>query len=197
LGRQGSFWSLLGYFCLISMAYWAIYGWLPTYLGEHFKLGQGSAGLNATAYVQTAGFAGLLLGGAWADRWSRTRLRARLLVPCLGFCVAGPALFVTASTNALAVAVAGLIVFGIARGFADANNMPILCQVADARYRATGYGLLNYFSCIVGGLMTYAGGALKDARIGLDKVFYFGAAAVVVAALLLLLVNPKEELEER
>jgi predicted MFS family arabinose efflux permease len=195
LGRQGSFWSLLGYFCLISMAYWAIYGWLPTYLGEHFKLGQGSAGLNATAYVQTAGFAGLLLGGAWADRWSRTRLRARLLVPCLGFCVAGPALFVTASTDVLAVAVAGLIVFGIARGFADANNMPILCQVSDPRYRATGFGLLNFFGCILGGLMTYAGGALKDAQIGLDKIFQFGAAAVVVAALLLLLVKPKRELE--
>ena len=147
--------------------------------------------------MQTAGFAGLLLGGAWAGRWSRKRLRARLLVPCLGFCVAGPALFVTASTDVLAVAVAGLIVFGIARGFADANNMPILCQVSDPRYRATGFGLLNFFGCILGGLMTYAGGALKDAQIGLDKIFQFGAAGVVVAAVLLLLVKPKKELEEQ
>jgi len=197
LCRQGSFWALLAYFSLISMAYWAIYGWLPTYLGEHFKLGQGRAGLSATSYVQVAGFAGTLIGGAWAERWSRTRLRARALVPCIGFCVAGPALFMTASTNALIVAVAGLIVFGVARGFADANNMPILCQVTDPRYRATGFGMLNFFSCILGGLMTYAGGALKDVQVGLDRVFQFGAAGVVVAALLLLLVKPKKELEEQ
>ena len=40
---------------------------------------------------------------------------------------------------------AALVVFGLARGFADSNSMPILCQIAPARYRATGYGVLNFF----------------------------------------------------
>lgn len=194
LFRQSSFWALLGYFGLLSIANWAIYGWLPTYMGQQFKLGQGAAGLSATAYIQVASFAGVLIGGAWADRWSRRNPRGRALVPLIGFCAAGPALYWSASTSVLLAAIIGLIVFGLARGFADANNMPILCQIAPARYRATGYGLLNFVACALGGAMTYVAGALKDANIGLEKVFQFCAGGVVVAALLLLFVKSKKEL---
>ena len=192
---QASFWPLFTYFGLLSIANWAIYGWLPTYMGQQFKLGQGAAGMSATAYIQVASFAGVLLGGTWADRWCRTNLRGRLFVPLIGFCAAGPALFLSSSTEALVLAVAGLLVFGLARGFADANNMPILCQITPARYRATGYGVLNFFACVLGGVMTYVAGALKDANIGLEKVFQFCAGGLVVAALLLLLIRPKRELE--
>jgi len=194
--RRPSFLALLAYFSLLSIAYWAIYGWLPTYLGEHFKLGQGAAGLSATAYLQVASFAGIVAGGAWADRWARRNLRGRLYVPLIGFCLAGPALFLAASTDVLRIAIGGLIVFGMARGFADANNMPILCQIADRRHRATGYGVMNFVSCILGGLMTYAAGALNDAHVGLQKVFQYSSAGVVIAVLLLLLIKPKRELEE-
>jgi len=193
--RQASFWALFGYFGLLSIAYWAIYGWLPTYMGQQFKLGQGTAGMSATAYIQIASLVGVLIGGVWADRWCRSNLRGRVFVPLLGFCFAGPALYLSSNTSVLMVAIAGLIVFGLARGFADANNMPILCQITPARYRATGYGVLNFIGCVLGGLMTYVAGALKDANIGLDKVFQFCAGGVVVAVLLLLLVKPKKELE--
>ena len=196
LFRQVSFWALLAYFGLLSIAYWAIYGWLPTYMGQQFNLGQGAAGMSATAYIQVASFVGVLIGGAWADRWCRSNLRARVFVPMIGFCFAGPALYLSSSTTALVVAIAGLMVFGLARGFADTNNMPILCQIAPARYRATGYGVLNFFGCVLGGAMTYVAGALKDANIGLEKVFQFCAGGVVLAVLLLLLVKPKKELEE-
>jgi predicted MFS family arabinose efflux permease len=195
LARQGSFWLLLTYFSLLAIAYWAIYGWLPTYMGQQFKLGQGAAGMSATAYLQIAYFAGVLVGGLWADRWIRTNLRGRLYVPFIGFCAAGPALFLAASTDVLLLAICGLIVFGMARGFADANNMPILCQITERRYRATAYGVMNFASCIVGGLMTYAAGALNDAHVGLSAVFQWSAAGVVVAVLLLLLIKPKNELE--
>ena len=195
LFRESSFWALLGYFGLLSIANWAIYGWLPTYMGQQFKLGQGAAGMSATAYIQVASFAGVLIGGAWADRWSRHNPRGRALVPLIGFCAAGPALYWSSSTSVLLAAIIGLIVFGLARGFADANNMPILCQIAPARYRATGYGLLNFVACVLGGAMTYVAGALKDANIGLEKVFQFCAGGVVVAVLLLLFVKPKQELD--
>ena len=195
LFRESSFWALLGYFGLLSIANWAIYGWLPTYMGQQFKLGQGAAGMSATAYIQVASFAGVLIGGAWADRWSRHNPRGRALVPLIGFCAAGPALYWSASTSVLLAAIIGLVVFGLARGFADANNMPILCQIAPARYRATGYGVLNFAACALGGAMTYVAGALKDANIGLEKVFQFCAGGVVVAVLLLLFVKPKKELD--
>ena len=193
---SASFWALLGYFGLLSVAYWAIYGWLPTYMGQQFHLGQGAAGMSATAYIQIASFAGVLVGGAWADRWCRRNLRGRIFVPLIGFCFAGPALYLSSTTGALAVAIAGLIVFGLARGFADANNMPILCQIAPGRYRATGYGILNFLGCVMGGAMTYLAGALKDANVGLEKIFQFCAGGVVIAVLLLLVVKPKKELEQ-
>jgi len=196
LCRQGSFWALFAYFGLVSIANWAVYGWLPTYMGQQFKLGQGAAGMSATAYIQVASFAGVLLGGAWADHWGRNNLRGRVLVPLIGFCAAGPSLFMSSSTGVLVVAVAGLLVFGLARGFADANNMPILCQIAPRHYRATGYGILNFIACALGGVMTYVAGALKDANVGLEKVFQFCAGGLVVAGLLLLFVKPKKDLEQ-
>lgn len=193
--RQSSYWVLLVYFSVISISYWAIYAWLPAYLREHFTLSQGTAGMSATAYVQSASFAGILLGGAWADRWSRRNLRGRIYVPVIVFSVAGPALFLMASTDVLWVAIASLIVFGVAKGCADANNMPILCQIADHRYRATGFGIMNLVSCLVSGVMTYVAGAVNDAQLGLNRVFQFGAVGVVLAALLLLLIKPRKELE--
>jgi predicted MFS family arabinose efflux permease len=194
--RSASFWALLGYFGLLSIAYWAIYGWLPTYMEQQFGLGQGAAGMSATAYIQAASFAGVLIGGACADQWSKRNLRGRILVPLIGFCFAGPALYLTSITSTLVIAVAGLIVFGLARGFADANNMPILCQIAPSHYRATGYGILNFVGCVMGGAMTYVAGALKDADVGLEKVFQFCAVGVVIAVLLLLVVRPRSELEQ-
>ena len=192
---QGSFWALLACFGLLSIANWAIYGWLPTYMKLQFHLGQGAAGMSATAYIQIASFAGVLIGGVWADRWCRQNLRGRILVVLTGFCLAGPALYLSSSTPVLVLAIAGLLGFGLARGFADANNMPILCQIAPARYRATGYGILNFTGCVLGGLMTYLAGVLKDANIGLEKVFQFCAGGVVVAVLLLLFVKPRNDFE--
>ena len=186
---------LLLHVSLLALAFWGINGWLPTYLKEHFSMGQGAAGMSATGYIQAASFAGIVTGGVWADRWSRTSGRGRLLVPMIGFLAAAPALFMATSTSVFVLAIAGLIVFGVARGFSDANMMPILCQVADARYRATGYGFMNFCSCLVGGVMIYAGGELKDCQIGLGVTFQFAAAGLFVAALLLLLIRPRREVE--
>ncbi len=186
---------LLLHVSLLSLAFWGINGWLPTYLKEHFSMGQGKAGLSATGYIQAASFLGILIGGVWADRWSRTNRRGRVLVPMVGFLLAAPALYMATSTSVFVAAIAGLLVFGVARGFSDANMMPILCQVADPRYRATGYGFMNFCSCLVGGVMIYAGGELKDHQIGLGVTFRCAAAGLFIAALLLWFIRPKREAE--
>ena len=71
--------------------------------------------------------------------------------------------------------------------------MPILCQVVDKRFRATGYGFLNFLSTIVGGIMIYIGGILKDANIGLSLVFQISAVGILIASWLLLAVKPKTD----
>lgn len=113
------FWILLCLNGLVGVANWGINGWLPTYLKEHFHLGLGKADLSATGYIQVASFIGVLVGGAWADRWSRKNLRGRTFIPAIGYCVAGPFLFLSAMTNTLPVAIMGLMVFGLGRGFFD------------------------------------------------------------------------------
>jgi MFS family permease len=186
-----SFILALCYWGLLGVAGWAVVGWMPTYLNEHFHLTQGAAGLSATGYLQSAALIGVLVGGAWADHWSRTDERGRVLVPLIGLLVAAPGILLASSIDWLPLAIAGLICFGLAKAFADTNMMPILCSVSDPRYRATGYGLLNFFSCAIGGLTIYAGGVLRDAQVNVGHVFQFAAGCVLVCAALLYFVRPQ------
>ncbi|MEQ1750210.1 MAG: MFS transporter [Prosthecobacter sp.] len=186
-----SFLLLLAFWGLLALAGWAVMGWMPTFFKEQFKLDQGAAGISATSFLAVAMFAGKLVGGAWADRWSKTNNRARILVPAIGLFIAAPATLLVANTGMLALAIAGLSIYGFTRVFSDANLMPILCQVSDSRYRATGYGVLNMFSCIVGGLTVYIGGVLRDAQISVGTLFQTAAAGMVVCGVLMIFVKPK------
>jgi MFS family permease len=190
LGKP-AFWILMFVSALVGVANWGIYGWLPTYLREHFKLGLGAAGMTATGYIQVASFAGVLVGGLWADRWSRTQPRARALVPAIGFCVVAPCLFFGINAALLPLAVGGLVIYGIGRGFFDANLMPILRDTADERYSATGYGILNFVGVAMGGLLIYVGGWLKDANVDLARVFQVSAAGLFLVGVLLFVLKPR------
>lgn len=186
---KSSFILALFYWGLLGMGGWAVVGWMPTYMNENFNLAQGVAGLTATGYLQTALLVGVIVGGAWADRWFRTNPYGRFYVPFIGLCCAAPGIFLAGYTNLLPLAILGLVVYGFARAFADCNMMPILCQVTDPRYRATGYGVLNLCGTIVGGFTIYAGGALRDARIDVSLIFGFAAVSMVGCAALLLLIK--------
>ncbi|MBI5769217.1 MAG: MFS transporter [Verrucomicrobia bacterium] len=190
LFAQRPFLLALAFFGLLGIAGWGLVGWLPTYFQERFHLTQGAGGLNATAWMSGAGFVGVLLGGAIADRWSRTHPRARILTPAIGLCIAAVGILALATAPALPMAIGGLVVYGLTRNFTDANMMPILCLVADARYRATGYGFLNLVACVIGGVYIYIGGALRDANIGLSIVFLVMTVILVICATLLFLIKP-------
>ena len=180
------YWGLFGIL-------WTVIGWMPTYFTEKFHLGQGVAGLSATGYFQMASLVGVLLGGFWADYWSRTNPRARIYVPAIGLLIAAPALVMVAGTDIFALAILGLILTGLTRAFTDANMMPILCLISDPRYRATGYGVLNLCSAGIGGLSIYVGGALRDGGIPLPRLFQFSGASLLLCALLLFLIRPRAE----
>lgn len=207
-----AFWALIVYMGLAGMAFWLINGWLPTFLQERFvgwkphgtlatllpawwvaklEVTRGTAGLWATVPVQVASFAGIIIGGAWADRWARTNARGRAIIPALGFGCAGPCLLLLAHTSSFAFALVGMIVFGLGRGFADANLMPIVCQVLDRRFSATAYGVLNFVGVSVGGIMIYAGGWLRDRHVGLALPFSVAAIGLFAAGVMLLLVKPQ------
>jgi MFS family permease len=178
---QSSFLLLMFYFAVLGIVNWLVYGWLPTFLKDQFHLDLGEAGISATGYIQIGSFAGVLLGGLLADRWVAKNKRGRLYMIIIGFSLGAPFLFLMASTTVFTVAILAMLIFGLARGFNDSNLMPILRQIADKRYIATGYGFLNFLSTIIGGVMVYVGGALKDAQVSLSIVYQFAAVAMLLA----------------
>ncbi|MBP7731738.1 MAG: MFS transporter [Bacteroidales bacterium] len=193
LFKERSFIIIMVFFCAMGIVNWLVYSWLPTFLKEDFSLSLGKAGISATFYIQAGSFAGVLLGGVLADRWSRVNIKGRLYVVIAGMTIGAPILFLMASTSIFSIAIIAMIVFGIARGFNDSNIMPILCQVVDNKYIATGYGFLNFLSTIVSGVMVYIGGALKDANIGLSVIYQAAAIMMLLATWLLFTVKIKKE----
>ncbi len=192
LFSSGSFILLLVYFGIMGVS-WVLIGWLPTYFKGHFDISQGMAALYATAYPSIAGFIGVLLGGAWADRWSRTNIRARIYVPVIGLCMAAPAIFVSGTTGVLPLAIFGFVFISLTLAFNEPNMMPVLCLVSDPRYRATGYGILNFAGCIMGGVGIYISGVLLDAKVDFNMIFRMLALIIGANVILLLLVKPSRQ----
>lgn len=190
---ERSYLVLLFYFVVLGIANWLIYAWLPTFLREQFSLGLGEAGISATLYPQIGSFIGVLLGGIWADRWFKANQKSRILVIVIGFTVGAPFMMLMSWTSLFLIAIIALFFFGMARGFSDANLMPVVRQVIDGRYAATAYGVLNFLSTIAGGLMVYVGGALKDANVNLAIIYIVAACLLLVATWSLMLVKVKQE----
>lgn len=190
LGRSVAFWIVAVHKGLVSFAAWAFVTWMPTFLREHYHLSQANAGFTATAYNQVAAFAGVLVGGACADRWSRVELRGRVRVPMIALTLASPFVFITSHTDSLGLAIVCLIAFGFAVGCTDANTMPVLCQVVAPGHRATGYGMLNLFGCTVGGGSAYLGGWLKERNVDVSTLLMGSALGVLLAGLILIFFKP-------
>jgi predicted MFS family arabinose efflux permease len=193
LFKERSFLVLLFYFSVLGTANWLVYGWLPTFLKEHFHLKLGEAGISATGYIQIGSFVGVILGGYFADKWFLKNKRSRVFMIIIGFTVGAPFLFLMSSTTVFAIAIIAMFFFGIARGINDANLMPVLRQIADSRYIATGYGFLNFLSTIIGGLMVYVGGALKDAKVDLSIVYQVSAVLMLLATWSLFAIKIKKD----
>jgi MFS family permease len=194
---QKSFWLIACYWGLLGLVGWFVVGWLPTYLQERFSLSQGVSGLSATGYVQAGAVVGVFLGGFLADRWSAKDPRGRIWVTMAGLLIAAPGLLLAANTSILALALGGMTLYGLTRSFADSNTMPILCLVVNPKYRATGYGILNFFGTLVGGATIYLAGALKDAHVPLSGIFQVTAICLVGCAALLWFIKTHSEYENK
>ena len=182
---------------LMGVVSWMVVGWLPTFFLERFKLSEGIAGFYATGYFYPAAMAGLLIGGYWADRWSRSNPRARILVQVIGIGIAAPSIFIASQVNILWLAVVLFMLYALFKSFIDTNMMPALCLVVDPKYRATAYGILNFIACIIGGLGIYAGGLLRDIDMKLGAIYRYAAIIMVIGLVLLALVKPKLNQEEQ
>jgi MFS transporter, Spinster family, sphingosine-1-phosphate transporter len=188
---QPAFWILVIYFTLPAIAGWVTKNWLPTFLADTFKLKEGPAGLSATGYIQLASFAGVVLGGALADAWTKSTPRGRIYTSAIGTLLLVPALLGLGFAWSLPAAIGAMIVFGIGWGFFDCNNMPILCQIARPEHRATGYGFMNLVSISVGAGSTIVLGWMRDQGIPFSLAFTISAAVALFSAALILFLKPR------
>jgi MFS family permease len=151
----------------------------------------------ATVYWQSAAIIGAIVGGLLADRWMHRNLRGRIFTSAIGMGLIVPAIFGMGGAATLTIAASFLVLFGLGWGFFDSNNMPILSQIVRPHLRATGYGIMNFFSITCGGLADWGFGKLLDSGVSVNVQFNTFAAAAIVSIALVLLIRPKKELSDR
>jgi MFS family permease len=177
-------------FTLPSLPGWAMKNWMPTLLQDRFLLDQKSSGLWATLTNPSAAFLGVLLGGWLSDTWTKRSVRGRTWVSGLGLLLTVPALLGIGFAPNFALVIFCTVCYGLGFGMFDANNMPILCQLAPARFRATGYGIMNFAGIASGAYLTPLLGKLKDHGVPLAQGFAISALPTVIAAALLFALRP-------
>ncbi|NBT79720.1 MAG: MFS transporter, partial [Betaproteobacteria bacterium] len=164
--------------------------WLPTMLQDRFLLDQKSSGLYATLTTASSGFLGVLLGGKVSDMLAKRHVRGRAWTSAAGLLLTVPALAGIGFAPTLPLVVVCAAFYGLGFGMFDANNMPILCQLAPSRFRATGYGLMNFFGIAAGAFLTPLLGRLKDHGVPLATGFAFCAIPALLAVVLMLALRP-------
>ena len=113
-------------------------------------------------------------------------------ITAIMFIIGGSFLYLMAAADLYWIAILGIVIFGLSKGNYDANFMPIITQVVNKKYQATGYGIMSFFGVMSGAIMIWVGGYLKDIGISLDLVFKIAAVGIVISGFVLLAINPKK-----
>ena len=175
-----TFWVCLIYFAAPSLPGWATKNWLPTLFATNLGIPMSQAGPISTITIATSSFIGVLAGGVLSDKWVQHNIRGRIYTSAIGLGMTIPALVLLGFGHSLMAVVGAGLLFGIGYGIWDANNMPILCQIISAKYRATAYGIMNMVGVFVGALVTQLLGKWTDGG-NLGQGFAMLGIVVVIA----------------
>lgn len=178
-----AFWVILIYFAVPSLPGWATKNWLPTLFADNLGLDMAQAGPMSTITIAASSFVGVLLGGVMSDKWVLRNIRGRIYTSAIGLGMTIPALILLGFGHSVVAVVGAGMLFGIGFGMFDANNMPILCQIISAKYRATAYGVMNMVSVFAGAAVTHLLGKWTDGgNLGMGFAVLGG---IVIVALVL------------
>jgi MFS transporter, ACS family, D-galactonate transporter len=172
-----SFWIILFYFAIPSLPGWAIKNWLPTLFSEKLEIDMATAGPLSTITTALSSLVGVIIGGMISDKWVQKSIKGRVYTGVCGLILTIPALVLVGFGTSLFHFLAAAILFGLGFGLFDTNNMPILCQFVDSKYRATAYGLMNFTGISAGALITdWLGKSTDKGNLARD----FALLAIVV-----------------
>ena len=188
-----AFWVILFYFAAPSLPGWATKNWLPTLFAENLGIPMAEAGPISTITIAASSFIGVIAGGVLSDKWVARNIRGRIYTSAIGLGMTVPALVLLGVGHSIVAVVGAGVLFGVGYGMFDANNMPILCQIISAKYRATAYGIMNMVGVFAGAAVTHILGRFTDGG-NLGTAFAV-LGSVVLAALILQLscLKPKAD----
>ncbi len=188
-----AFWVILIYFAVPSLPGWATKNWLPTLFADSLGLDMAQAGPMSTITIAASSFVGVLLGGVLSDKWVLRNIRGRIYTSAIGLGMTIPALVLLGFGHSVVAVVGAGMLFGIGFGMFDANNMPILCQIISAKYRATAYGIMNMVGVFAGAAVTQLLGKWTDGgNLGMGFAV-LGGIVIVALALQLACLRPTSD----
>ena len=186
LARSRTFLLLCVVFPVFVFGIWLLYGWLPAFLHDKFSLNQAGAAFNATVFLQTATFIGVISGGMIADALFNRTKAARFWLMVTGLALSAPCIHLLGNSDTLLVTRIAATGFGLFSGLFIANIFPAAFDVVSADARATAVGVLNFFGAIMSGFATLFGGMWKQ-TLGIDRLLSMTAIAYLVAGAALII----------
>jgi MFS family permease len=141
---------MLGFVCMNFVAV-LLLAWMPKFLFDKFHLGLAASALLATTSVQAASVLGSLGGGWLADRMRARFASGRIWVQALAALAAVPFVVLCGQAASLTMCLVALSLWGIFKGFYDANTWASLFDVVRPEERGRSAGLMNTAGWFGGG----------------------------------------------
>ena len=164
-----------------------LFTWMPTFLYQRYHLSLAMAGLTATLYVQATSILGSPIGGWMADTFRKRMPGGRILVQAIGIFLEAPFAAWCALTGSLNWLIVSLLLWGIFKGFYEANIFASVFDVVRPEARGTAAGFMNMTGWLAGGGSAPVIVGLLADRIGLSHAMAATASSYVVASVLLLI----------
>ena len=159
--------------------------WMPTFLKEKFGMGLAEAAWTATIYSQVGSMGGAVLGGYFADRWSKVRAEGRILVQALAALLGTPFVFLCGYTRSYWLLIFALTLYGLSKGVYDSNLTAAFYDVVTPSRRSTATGLMNLLGFIGAGLGSLAIGFAIYRGVTMSAAISSTAVVYLIVALIL------------
>jgi MFS family permease len=172
-------------FVSFGIMQWMLYAWLPDLIYEHYHLTLAQSGLTATLYLQGGSVAGLLMGGALADRLTTRVAAARFYIVGMALLLCAPFAYFTVAVHRLALLKLCAASFGFFAGFMMVNTFAAAYDVISRRNFGFATGILNGLPGGASGTAIFLAGVLKQS-VGIVQIMFYGAVAASICALLVL-----------
>jgi len=178
-----------------------LFTWMAAFVYGKFHLSLAMAGLTATVYIQLASMFGSPLGGWLADILRKQTPGGRIIVQAVALFLEAPFAAWCALTGSMFWLAVSLSLWGLAKGFYEANIFASVFDVIRPEARGTAAGFMNLVGWLAGGstapvLIGYlAQHTSLEAAIAKASLCYVIAGALLTAAIVFFVKRDAGKLE--